>query len=105
MWGEGNKTIKETPQVAEKRSQPNYSETRRGRTKERLPHKEPPNLVSAPLIAVNMITKQCKCQKIILGRDDIPRRNILIIIFLFREPDGAGRGIDDNHAGNYSFRF
>lgn len=66
--------IRDTPQVAEKRSQPNYSAARRTRTKERLPNKEPPNSVSLSLIAVNMIMRQCECQEIIPGRDDIPRR-------------------------------
>lgn len=32
-------------------------------------------------------------------------KNILIIIFLFSKPDGAGKGIDDNNTGNYSFHF
>lgn len=39
--------------------------------------------VNFSIIAVNMIMKQCKCQKRILERDGVQCKNILIIIFLF----------------------
>lgn len=99
-------TIKEILQVAEKWSKINNSNTRKSSIKERLLSREPKKLkANFSIITVNMIIKQCQCQKIILERDDIQCKNILIIIFLFSKPDGAGKGIDDDNTSNYSFHF
>lgn len=104
-WGEGNKMIRETPQVTGKGSQPGCSETRGRRTEERRLHKEPPNSVSVSPTAVSVIRKPCRSQERIPGRDGVPRQNVLMLIFLFSEPEGAGKGAGGDSAGNYSFPF